>query len=116
MSNLNRRVGLTMTQDERLLLNMYINQYNQANNQITRLYNTMDSIRSNINNIIGISRANMNNNSNTNVNSNQHNNRNTFRANMSRNTIPNINNLFKTLLTGITNISSTTKLIVLLAK
>lgn len=94
MSNLNRRVGLTMTQDERLLLNMYINQYNQANNQITRLYNTMDSIRSNINNIIGISRANMNNNSNTNVNSNQHNNRNTFRTNMSRNTIPNINNLF----------------------
>jgi len=83
-----------MTQDERLLLDMYINQYNQANNQITRLYNTMDSIRNNINNIIGISRANMNNNTNTNINSNQRNNRNPFRTNLSRNTIPNINNLF----------------------
>ena len=96
MSNLNQRAGLTMTQDERLLLDMYINQYNQANNQITRLYNTMDSIRNNINNIIGISRANMNNISNTNINGSQRNNRNTFRTNMSRNTIPNINNLFNT--------------------
>jgi len=92
MSNLNRHFGLTMTQDERLLLNMYINQYNQANNQITRLYNTMDSIRSNINNIIAFNRENMNNNTNTNTNGNQRNNN--RRTNMSRNTIPNINNLF----------------------
>jgi hypothetical protein len=92
MSNFNQRVGLSFTQDERFLLEMYINQYNQANIQINHLYTRMDNIRNNINNIIGISRETMN--TNTNTNGTQRNNRNPFRTNLSRNTIPNINNLF----------------------
>jgi hypothetical protein len=46
MSNLN-------SQERQRLISMYITQYNQTNLHITRLFNTLDDIRNNINNLIG---------------------------------------------------------------
>ena len=37
-----------MNNDQRQLINMYMNQYNQANAQIDRLYGVLDEIRYNI--------------------------------------------------------------------
>ena len=41
-----------MNNDQRRLIDMYINQYNQANAQIVRLYGVLDEIRNNINHIV----------------------------------------------------------------
>ena len=46
------RIGLSITPEERHIINMYMSQYNQTNVQINRLYTTLDSIRTNINNIV----------------------------------------------------------------
>jgi beta-glucosidase/6-phospho-beta-glucosidase/beta-galactosidase len=40
-------------QERQNLINMYISQYNQTNLHIERLFNTLDDIRNNINNLIG---------------------------------------------------------------
>lgn len=48
----NARHSFSLSPDERRLVDIYIQQYNQANVQINRLYNTLDNIRSNINYII----------------------------------------------------------------
>jgi len=64
--------------ERRRLINMYVNQYNQTNIHIERLYETLDDIRNNINTLIGHSlRDNTNNNMNNNNNNNmnQRNNR-----------------------------------------
>jgi uncharacterized protein YdcH (DUF465 family) len=53
MSNLN-------SQERQRLISMYITQYNQTNAHISRLFNTLDDIRHNINNLIG-NNINMNN-------------------------------------------------------
>jgi hypothetical protein len=61
--------------ERRRLINMYVNQYNQTNIHIERLYDTLDDIRNNINTLIGQSlRDNTNNNMNNN-NMNQRSNR-----------------------------------------
>jgi hypothetical protein len=72
-------------QERQRLISMYITQYNQTNSHITRLFDTLDDIRQNINNLIGnnMNRANQPNrtmqpnnrnnrhhNANTNANSN----------------------------------------------
>jgi len=41
-----------LTRDQRELINMYITQYNQTNAHINRLYDTLDDIRENIQNIV----------------------------------------------------------------
>ena len=41
-----------MNNDQRRLIDMYVNQYNQANAQIVRLYGVLDDIRYNINRIV----------------------------------------------------------------
>ena len=48
----NPRIGLSITPEERNIIDMYMSQYNQTNVQINRLYTTLDSIRTNINNIV----------------------------------------------------------------
>jgi hypothetical protein len=40
-------------QERQRLVSMYVTQYNQTNAHITRLFNTLDDIRNNINNLIG---------------------------------------------------------------
>jgi hypothetical protein len=71
-------------QERQTLINMYISQYNQTNLHIERLFDTLDDIRNNINNLIGnnmtstnrhFNRSNRNNNrhnffNSTNINSN----------------------------------------------
>lgn len=63
--------------ERRRLINMYVNQYNQTNIHIERLYETLDDIRNNINTLIGntLSTANNNMNNNNMNNINQRNNR-----------------------------------------
>jgi len=51
-------------QERQRLIAMYTAQYNQTNTHITRLFNTLDDIRNNINTLVG----NSNTNSNTNMN------------------------------------------------
>lgn len=72
----NNSQNLNISSHERhRLINMYVNQYNQTNIHIERLYDTLDDIRNNINTLIGQSlRDNTNNNMNNN-NMNQRNNR-----------------------------------------
>lgn len=41
-----------LTRDQRDLINMYITQYNQTNAHIDRLYDTLDDIRENIQNVV----------------------------------------------------------------
>jgi hypothetical protein len=65
---------------------MYITQYNQTNDHITRLFDTLDDIRNNINTLIGnnihnIHNTNMNTNTNTNMNTNTNTNMNNNRVN-----------------------------------
>ena len=43
----NPRIGLSITPEERNIIDMYMSQYNQTNVQINRLYTTLDSIRTN---------------------------------------------------------------------
>jgi len=66
-------------QERQNLINMYISQYNQTNLHIERLFNTLDDIRNNINNLIGnnmsstnrhFNRSNRHTNMNNNSNSN----------------------------------------------
>ena len=62
MSNsFNPRIGLSISPEERNIIDMYMSQYNQTNVQINRLYTTLDSIRTNINNIINNNRINNDN-------------------------------------------------------
>ena len=63
-----------LNNDQRQLINMYINQYNQANSQIDRLYTVLNEIRFNINRIVY---SNTNTNTNTNTCSNTSNSTNT---------------------------------------
>jgi hypothetical protein len=61
------------SQERERLISMYITQYNQTNLHIARLFDTLDSIRNNINTLIGNSNTNSNtntNNLNTNSNTN----------------------------------------------
>jgi hypothetical protein len=66
-------------QERQTLINMYIAQYNQTNLHIERLFDTLDDIRNNINNLIGNNMNRSNrflNRSNRNENRNNNNNRN----------------------------------------
>jgi hypothetical protein len=69
--------------ERRRLINMYVNQYNQTNIHIERLYDTLDDIRNNINTLIGYSFRDTNNNINNINNMNQRSNR--FSSNNNRN-------------------------------
>jgi hypothetical protein len=74
--------------ERRRLLTMYMDQYNQANSQIDRLYDTLDEIRSNINTLIGNNNTNNynnNNNNNYNTNTNNTNNYNNYNRNNNMN-------------------------------
>lgn len=51
-------------QERQLLISMYVTQYNQTNTHITRLFDTLDNIRNNINYLIG---NNMNRTNQTNL-------------------------------------------------
>jgi len=66
MSNL----SLQERQERQRLINIYLNQYNQTNSQIDRLFNTLDDIRLNLNTLVG------NTNTNTNTNRSNRQNRN----------------------------------------
>jgi uncharacterized protein YdcH (DUF465 family) len=57
------------SQERERLISMYITQYNQTNSHIARLFDTLDSIRNNINTLIG-NTNNLNTNSNTNARAN----------------------------------------------
>jgi hypothetical protein len=72
-------------QERRRILNMYMEQYNQTNSQIDRLYDTLDEIRTNINTLIGNSNTNNYNNYNTNNNTNNYNNYNNNNNNNNNN-------------------------------
>jgi hypothetical protein len=76
----------TLLQERQRLISMYITQYNQTNDHITRLFDTLDDIRNNINTLIGnnihnIHNTNMNTNTNTNMNTNTNTNMNNNRVN-----------------------------------
>ena len=58
------------SQERERLISMYITQYNQTNLHIARLFDTLDSIRNNINTLIGNSNSNSNSNLNTNARAN----------------------------------------------
>jgi hypothetical protein len=63
-------------QERQRLISMYITQYNQTNMHITRLFNTLDDIRNNINTLIGNNVNNMHNMHNMNrTNRSNHSNR-----------------------------------------
>lgn len=48
---MNRRNAIHLTEDERMLINVYMSQYNQVSSQIERLYSRLDQIRASINQI-----------------------------------------------------------------
>lgn len=48
---MNRRNGIHLTQDERMLINMYMRQYNEVSSQIEHLHVRLDQIRESINQI-----------------------------------------------------------------
>ena len=88
--------SFSFTHDQRVLLDLYTNFYNQTNRQIDSLYELQNEIRENINQIIGLNtnihESNYRNTSNTihqqNFNSNSNtnnNNRHAFRHNNTRN-------------------------------
>jgi hypothetical protein len=79
------------SQERQQLITMYTTQYNQTNLQITRLFNTLDDIRSNINNLIGNNNMNTNNMNNRNSMNNM-NNRNSMNNMNNRNSMNNMNN------------------------
>jgi hypothetical protein len=61
-------------QERQTLINMYISQYNQTNLHIERLFDTLDDIRNNINNLIGNNMTSTNRHFNrSNRNNNRHN-------------------------------------------
>lgn len=70
----NPRNSRNLNQDQQRLLNMYINQYSQANSQIEQLLDIQDEIRNNISNIINTNqfrrarRQNRNTNNNFGIN------------------------------------------------
>ena len=76
MTDLNLNLNLN-SQERQRLISMYIAQYNQANSHITRLFDTLDDIRNNINTLLGNNMYNihMNTNENTNANTNANTNR-----------------------------------------
>lgn len=78
-------VNVNLTPDQHIMLDIYTAHYRQVNNQINRLYDTLDNIRSNINMV-------MFSNSNT-YNSNHSNYRN-FNRNRNRNTNTNYSDIF----------------------
>ena len=78
--------------ERRRLLTMYMDQYNQANSQIDRLYDTLDEIRTNINTLIGNNTNNNYNNNNYNNNNYNTNNNNTNNNTNNRNNYNNYNN------------------------
>ena len=61
-------------QERQTLINIYISQYNQTNLHIERLFDTLDDIRNNINNLIGNNMTSTNRHFNrSNRNNNRHN-------------------------------------------
>lgn len=48
---MNRRNAIHLTEDERMLINVYMTQYNQVSSQIEHLYSRLDQIRASINQI-----------------------------------------------------------------
>ena len=96
MSQTRNSRSFSFTHDQRVLLDLYTNFYNQTNRQIDSLYELQNEIRENINQIIGLNtnihESNYRNTSNTihqqNSNSNtntNNNNRHAFRHNNTRN-------------------------------
>ena len=66
-------------QERQTLINMYVAQYNQTNLHIERLLDTLDDIRTNINNLVGYNMRSTNRFfRNENRNNNRHNNRNNY--------------------------------------
>jgi len=58
-------------QERQRLISMYITQYNQTYSHITRLFDTLDDIRNNINTLLGNNIYNIHMNPNQNQNQNQ---------------------------------------------
>jgi hypothetical protein len=90
---MNRRNAIHLTEDERMLINIYMTQYNQVNSQIDYLYSRLDQIRASINQIhqrheeenlnasTDATATTTNTNANTNANTNTNTNTNTYATN-----------------------------------
>ena len=65
------------SQERQTLINMYVTQYNQTNLHIERLFDTLDDIRNNINNLIGNNMTSSNRFFNRSYRNNNNRNRNT---------------------------------------
>ena len=80
----------SLTHDQRLLLDVYLNFYNQTTRQIDLLYELQDDIRNNINVLVGL-----NSNNTLNRNFQSTNNNYARRRNNQSNNINNINNVYQ---------------------
>ena len=97
---MNRRNAIHLTEDERMLINIYMTQYNQVSSQIEHLYSRLDQIRASINQIhqrsqeetdgrLNASTHNTNTSTTANTNTNTSTNATTTTNNMRRNNLGN---------------------------